>query len=236
MLNESTVLNYIKTKLALPYLPLELSDDDILNIVRYITIPFFSKYIPDVYELSIDSSDDKYKTNKDNEFKILDPDGLPILNVLECIFDQSAMTMSGEPIMGLMGGDWNSLIKYVSDVEKGRSISKYSAMRYTIEFKAPNIIRIMPKPSGKFIVRYEREHKHDFSTIPTEFKTHFLDLAYADVANQVSKIRQHFREIQTPFGTVELNTDKLDEEIRDIRDKFMDELKNYNLGIIVDRG
>jgi hypothetical protein len=236
MLNETQVLTFIKTKLASPFIPLELDDEQILAIVRQQTIPLFSRYIPDVNEIKIDTNDEEVKTDVENVFLILDPDGLPIYFVKKVYFDQGGMIMAGHPIIGLMGGGLESVVDFVLKVEESMSAHHYGLFNYTIQWIKPNKLRIMPAPGGYINVVYEREHHPDFHTIPIEYKTHFLNLAYADVAEVLADIRRQFREIHTPFGTIELNPEVLEDRARQIRDQYIEELKQFNPSIIIDRG
>ena len=237
MLTPSQVVSYVKMKLGYPHTPLEYSDDEILNYCRTVTIPEFSKWVPDVKELPLDLSDPSVGTEKPNEFKIVDPDGRPILNVVDVIFDQSNLIMSGFPILGTMGSDEDTILDYNLQTFRGGMARKTSMFNYYYEFIKPNILRITPTPSkGPILVVYERYHLEDFSTIPPEFTTYFLDLCFADVALWLCRTRSIFRMFNTPFGDIELNIEDLRTEAQDLRSRLLEELKTANPSIIVDSG
>jgi len=236
MLDESTVLDYVKTQLVVPYMPLEINDEQIISIVRTTTLITFSRYVPDINEVTVNPSDPTYQTEHSNIYRILDPDGLPIIDVVAIYMDMNGQYIAGHPLYGLLSGDYHSVIEYIEQTNQANTVFMFSQYRVTIEYIKPNLLRVTPNERYKFLVKYEREHKSDFSTIPNEFKMHFLKLAYADVARYIAKIRSQFREVNTPFGTIELNPDSLIEEANQIYDQVLEEIKLFNPPIIVDRG
>jgi len=237
MLTPSQVVSYVKKKLGYPHTPIEYSDDEILDYCRTVTIPEFSKWVPDTKEYVVDLGSPEVQTEKPNEYKLIDPDGRPILNVVDVVFDQSALITSGFPVIGTLGADEDTVLQYHLQTFRGGMALKTSMFNYYHEFVKPNILRITPTPPARpVLVVYERYHLEDFSTIPPEFATYFLDLCFADVALWLCRTRSIFRTFNTPFGDIELNVEDLRSEAQELRSRLLEELKAANPSIIVDSG
>ncbi|MGB9674938.1 MAG: hypothetical protein ACPLX8_02270 [Nanopusillaceae archaeon] len=237
MLTPQSVLNYIKTKLGLPFVPLELLDNQILSWVRQETIPTFSWYYPHVAYLTFNTSDPNYKTEKQNEFYISDPNGSPILDIKELYYNEGNMIIMNHPILGTMSSNPREVANFLTQTENFGNSWKYSQFRYWFNFVKPNRIRIMPSMLlGTFTVEYEVFHYPDFSTINVEFQQLFLSLAWADTVLLLARIRKQFPEIQTPFGPVSLNADELKSEAQQVRDNIIETLSSANPSIIVSIG
>jgi len=235
MLTPQQVLDYVKDKLGLPLNPVEYTDEQILKYIRQTSLRFFSSKLPDEHKHTFDLAE--CQTEIDNEFNIVDPDGLPIISIQNVYFDQGGLIIAGMPIMGLIGGQMSDAENYTYQTETGGTVNKYGLMNYYYEWRPPNILRIMPRPKLKpTLIEYERFHKPDFSTIQPQYEAMFLDLAYADVALWISRTRSIFRNFSTPFGDIELNPDDLKTEAQEIRNSIVEQLENVNMSIIVDSG
>lgn len=236
MLTPNQVVDYIKTSLGFPLAPLEYSDQDILKVVRMESLKTFSRLVPDVKELVLDINDDNVKTGKINEFRIIDPDGCPILGIVNLYPTSAGLVISGHPVVGLVGGGLDDVANYLLQVESATTAYRYSVLNEDYEFIPPNIIRIMPYPTSNRLVVYEREHKPDFSTIPFEYEIDFLRLSYCDIAIWIARTRSYMRSISTPFGDIELNADDLKSDAKEERDRIIENLVNYNVAVIIDSG
>jgi hypothetical protein len=233
----SYVLNYVKTKLGLPYVPLELIDDQIISWIKMETIQAFSRYVPFSKTQTLNTADPKVRTSKQTDFYLVDDEGLSILDVQRLYSNEGNMIIMGQPILGVMSSSDRELSSFLSQTEMFGNSWKYSQFRYWFNFLQPNIIRIMPRSLlGVFVVEYECFHKPDFSTIPAQYQQMFLNLAWCDTTLLVSRIRKQFPEIQTPFGPVSLNGIDLSSEAKEDRDKIMEELSMANPSILVQTG
>jgi len=238
MLNNSEVLNYVKMKLGIPFTPIEYIDSEILEYIRTVSLRTFSKLMPHVNKISMDLDDQTIHTDVKNEFRILDPDNVSIIGIVEILFDKSNLILAGFPYYGNLSTtkDLEHAANYVYDIETAATNFKYSQFRQHFEFVPPNILRILPTTflGGVITVIYERFHTPDFRTILPEFEETFLDLAYADVALWLSRTRNAFRTFNTPFGDIELNTEELKSDAQTLRDKIIEDLSVVNPSIIVD--
>ena len=80
MLNSSKVLNYIKGEIGFPWQFVELSDEEILEHIREISMKTFAHYFPDEISIGLNLQTASNKVpNKANEYYITDPEGREIL-------------------------------------------------------------------------------------------------------------------------------------------------------------
>ncbi len=237
MISSTYVLNYIKTKMGMPFVPLELIDEQILNWVRMETIPLFSWYLPYEASYTFNTSDPTVKTDKQTEFYISDPNGLPIIDIQRMFYNEGNYLIMDHPIMGVLSSNDRELQNFLRRTEQFGNSWKYSQFRYWFEFIKPNRIRIMPRNlAGHFTIQYETHHAPDFSTIPVEQQELFLTMAWADTVLMLARIREQFPNIETPFGQVSLNAESLKSEAGASREWVISQLENSNPSITVSIG
>ena len=224
MLNESRVLDYIKSNLGFPFQPLELTDEYIMNYVVEYTLRTWSHYFPEKHIMKLALDDDSIKANsRQNEFYLEEPEGLEILNIADMYFSASKFFALGHPYIGIF--NYESLPFFALSAVKAADAHLWSPYNYTFVFVHPNIVRIMPNPKNEeyCLVEYERVQSPDFSGISNELQIMFCDLALADIKIVIGSARARYDQLQTPFGSIPLNQNLASEgkeEKRDILDKL----------------
>ena len=214
MLNQSRLLQYIKSNLAFPFQMIEYTDTQILEYVTTFILREFSYYMPDVvtigYNLKLASN---IVPGKGNEFYIQDEQGLEILNVANIYFSTGNLMMFGHPPLGPLG--FGELRSWILDTELAGWMKSYSNWSYTFEFKHPNILRISPAPNseGQVAIEYERIHPPDLSKIPNDLQMMFCELALCDIGVLLGRLRKKYADgnLKTPFGDIPLNAEIFDE-------------------------
>jgi len=240
MLNDSRVLNYIKRNLGFPFMQLEWSDEEILEYIKEETIREWSYYVPDVKKMSLNFQLDANRVpGRVNEFYLNEPDGREILNVVDIYFDQGNLYALGHPPMGVFTEfeirDW------ALRVHQSMPTKMFSSWDYTFEFHHPNIVRISPYPIGELApatVEYERMSQADFSEIPNDIQTLFLDLSLAGVMIALGRIRKRYGggSLRTPFGEIPLESDIFDEG-KTLRSETIEKLERlYIPNVRIDHG
>jgi len=215
MLNQTEVLNYVKSNLGWPFMHLELEDDAIIEYFSTNTAQTFSYYIPQKWKTPLNLELDANKVaGIGNEWYITDPQGLEILNVVDFYSNTGELYLHGHPPLGPLSH--GELREWAYQVETAMQTKMFSSFDYTMEFKHPNIIRISPLPSGTLgtiTVEYERQQPEDLSGIPNDQKQLFKDLALADIMMVIGRIRKRYGggNLRTPFGEVPLESDIYDE-------------------------
>jgi hypothetical protein len=233
-MTKDQVLNYIYSEFGAPYVPMEWSDQQILQRVYTKTIPLFSKYLPRITGMPIDFTNPAIQTSIANEFLISDPQGMPIIDIKYLIPSMADPIMSGHPVIGLLGGSWETLANYLLQTDVANELQQFSMLNQTFEFIPPNFLRVIPTPTDTQTLIYETYHLYDFSSIQPEFESQFLDLAYADVAIAIGKMRKYYTNIQTPFGDIQLNADELISDAKELRQSIIEFLRGANPSVIVD--
>jgi len=233
-MTQDQVLNYIYSEFGIPYVPMEWSDQQILQRIYTKTIPLFSKYLPRITGMAIDFTNPAIQTQRVNEFLISDPQGMPIIDIKYLIPTMADPILSGHPIIGLLGGNWETLASYLLKTDVANELQQFSMLNQTFDFIPPNFLRVIPTPRDAQTLIYETYHLPDFSSILPEFESHFLDLAYADVAIAIGKLRKYYTNVQTPFGEIQLNADELISEAKELRQSTIEFLQGANPSIIVD--
>ncbi|MEM3830451.1 MAG: hypothetical protein QXP36_14765 [Conexivisphaerales archaeon] len=228
------VLNYINIEFGVPYVPLELNSQQILQLIYTKTIPTFSKYLPRLAKMAIDFTNPAIQTQVSNEFLISDPLGLPIIDVAWLIPTMADPVISGHPIIGLLGGNWETLANYLLQTNVSNELQQFSMLNQTFEFVPPNLLRVIPTPNDQQTLIYETYHTRDFTSIPPEFADRFLDLAWADVAIAVARIRKYYTNIQTPMGEIQLNADELMNDAKELRASTIEFLQAANPSVIME--
>lgn len=234
MLSQQKVLYYIKRQLGFPHVGIELSDDDIEMEIKMFVIPEFSKYLPHENEISLDTNDPEVQTGSDNVFYIFDPDGCSILNIQKVIYDEGELIFGGYPYTNPYAGI-DQVTQYVHNIEEAETAMIYSGGAKTFKFIPPNKLRIYPykMTPESMVIRYERTHLEDLSTIPVEYETEFLNLALAHIMIICGNIRNKYQSISTPFGDVPLNAD-IRERGETIKQAVIDKLNLLPPNILID--
>ena len=225
MLTPTHVINYIEKCLGFQFTDIELTHDEILENIRRDTLVTFSKYFPYQERLLIDSEKDlvpgyvnryylKCESEVLNVNRII---GLGTMgsDAIAAFIHPSAMAqMMGDPISLQMSADILSLTKNP----------------ITFVYYHPNQVEIAPNyaMSNNYIVMCNTVHHNHFGTIPTLLERDFLDLAYCDTAMILYSIRKRFNNMQTSFGSMELNLDDLS-EAKEKRNELIEKMTSSSL-------
>ena len=239
MLNEGRVLKYVKERLGFPYSIIELEDEDIMESIRSYTLKEFSHFFPHVNTIGFNP---KFPSNKvpgkANEFYIIDPDNLEILNIVDIYFPMGDYIMHGHPPLGPLS--LGELATFALNVEIAGWIKQFSSFDHTFEFRHPNIVRITGMSNADWMaIEYEREQPPDFSGIPNDIQNWFLDLALADIMIIIGRIRSKYAEgsgIKTPFGDIPLSAGIL-QEGQELRREVIEKLTAGSIpNVVLDIG
>lgn len=236
MLDRNQVLDHVKEEILAPWMALELSDDKIFKEINNKALQMFSKYIPDkTGELMINPLDVDTKGDNKHRYKMIDPDGRDIISITEIIFDSSELFFFGHGFLGVF--NFEQLPGHLLSSDLARAAYDNSIYKKYYTFRHPNIIEISDLDVRKpFKVLYERKHSENYDTIPHQFEDLFLKLAAAVVKIKIGSIRSVFTNINTQYGTVELNGQELKQEGREERREVEEELKKEPMNIIIDFG
>lgn len=240
MLNWTTVLKYIKGRLALPSTFIEKTDDQIREWVEITAIPEFSQYFPDVERTGINTESDLYKDpERQHTFLFFDDERLDILGIKECYFSQGDLIIAAHPFMGPFS--MSAYKNWALAVFQARSITAVSNFNYTWKFFPPNKLQILSSAGAKpglVVIEYEREHPKDLRRIPASMKMLFQDLALSHVMIMLGDLRGWYSDrLTTPFGDIPLNSEALRSDGRELHDKIIEKLEVGSLPpVVIDYG
>lgn len=228
MLNQQIVLEYIKDNLGFPFMHLELTDEKIIEYFTTHTIKTFGYWVPQVWKIPLNTDLESNKVpGVANEYYIVDPQGLEILNVIDFYTTKGELYLHGHPPLGPLSH--GELPEWAYQVETAMQTKMFSSFDYTFEFRHPNIIRISPLPSstlGIITVEYERQQPPDLSGIPNDVQYIFKELALAEIMIVIGRIRKRYGggNLRTPFGEIPLESDIFDEG-KDKKREVLDNLE-----------
>lgn len=231
MLTPDSVLETIKLNLGFPYKGIEHSDEVLLSYIRKKTIPLFSSYVPDVAFLEI--SEQQRHPQISNLYLLRDPEGRDIITVRDVILPLAVDLIMGHPwpvFPSMEELPIQALETFEARTRKGMSLA-----RHAWEFIPPDKLYVYPQRiQFPMIIRYERIHAPDFSTIPTRWEREFIDLALADVLELIGSIRSQYQTVSTPFGEITLNPDFLNTKASELRTAVMEKLNSLPPNILVE--
>lgn len=216
-----SAIDYVKRNLGYPFSTIEIQDSDIEHIIRTISLPYFSQYIPDVNQTIVS----KLADNSGNIFIIEDPDSMPILDVVKVFPDLGTEILASDPkvILPLIGKQ--NIPDFINSLTGSKLNQTYSSYWPSWNFIPPNLVRIYPTDVQKsYLIRYTRIHA-SLSTIPMSYHRDFNDLCLADVMMSLYASRSKYSSYSTPFGEIQVNADMLYQRATEIRDRVTERLK-----------
>lgn len=198
--NSSMVLQSIERNLGATLQVLELSTEEIMDVIRHETLPTFSKYYPFYTLLKIHPIEDKVP-NRFNAFYI--KTDFELLGVSK-ILAENYMGNGGLPLANIDSDPINR--QFTAD------IASMYIQPITFDFEEPNIVSVYPKSAlmGTFMLEIKVVHPDHMATIPLSMRDEFLKLALFDIRTTLYPIRHRFANINTTFGNIELFMDKLE--------------------------
>ena len=237
MLTEQKVLKYVKYGLGFPTTAIELDDDQLKEIIIDFAIPEFSHWVPDIGTTAIHTNNDKYiVSGSTNRYYFFDEYGREIIEPVQVYYSRAIFSLSGIPYP-VPFTSYDNLDEIMLKMWRGETAYEYSVLHMGWKFFPPNIIELH---TGDFrenviLVRYKRYHAPDFSTIPFDTQTYFLDLALAYCKIFVGEQRSKYTNYSTTMGDIPINTD-LRSEGQELRDKVIEELQTipFETPLVVD--
>lgn len=219
MLNQTTLIRELEMDLGYKFTDLEITHDEIMDIVKIRTLPTFSKYFPYQTRITIDRYKDQVPGYSNRYYLNTDYD---IMNVNKLVTNNAKMDASGSGLTGVAmrpGYDYGLSNFFERQIQADLSSASNPI---TFMWYPPNQIEIYPSfITG--LVELNVVHDDTLHTIPLNMKEYFVQLALADVKTALYQIRNRFNNMQTSFGSLELFIDDLQtgrDERNDLIEKF----------------
>lgn len=205
-LSLTTVLRYINEKLGASVQELELSEQEMMNIVIQQTIPTFSSYFPFMPLVRVGEKDKISGTT--NEYRIPNAYGLNITGIHK-IYGANEYTL------GLSGGGCGYL-PFTDPIYSQLAADRASMTVAPIlfDFMPPNRIRIrnngLMNSHYGYLIQIQATQPSHLKGIDYGYRETFCELAYLDVLISLYPIRNRFRTINTGgYGVLEFFLDEV---------------------------
>ncbi len=216
MQNWNDILEYIKINLGAQINMLEIKDDDMIRMLKNQVLTYFSQFAPDKKYVLINASNLKGNSNLPSgqpqyKYEIPIDDDEYIVD----IFD--AYITSSETILNTYAYNYYGAIDAVmanSYIDALKSLQ----VRNTWDFRPPKEISFDQEIRAAVIV-YNVNHKLLETVRPDLYQLMFKPLCLANVKLWIASMRSKYTGLQTPFGTIDLNWQSLQQEGLQEREK-----------------
>ena len=193
----------------------DFMDEDILACLDQETLPTLSIYLPWLYDFKVDTVADRIG-GREGVYQIR-TNGERLLGV--------SRVREGVGAYGNMLYD-PTLFGDVLDRQLVADRQSATELSLTWDFKSPNIIELFPKglQYSEVWVECKCVHPTHLRTVPPTAREILRELFLADLAIDVLSVRQYFQNIQSVFGELSLNLDRLQQQA-DKRSEIIEKLE-----------
>ena len=220
MLNQTKVIRYIEMELGFKFTDLEISHEEMIDVIEMRTLPTFSKYFPYQKRHVISRSEDLVKNYRNRYHIKIDEEIInvnKVINVNNRSYVADNVNATPHPAYGQGLGSFLER-QVISDLASG------STNPVTWQYYHPHMIEITPNLGEKILVEMNVVHPTSFITIPTNMEEVFLELASIDVRAALFPMRNRFNNMETTFGTLDLFIESL-ESARDERKELVERMQ-----------
>lgn len=205
----NTLIDYIKLRLGSPINQLELSDDDIQSYLILHMIPEVSQYISNKkfvrmtpYDLTPNADSALFARS----YTIPIDDDIEIVEVRDAYWGQTwGVGMTANSVVPINPVD-HVMLNEIMD------IARTQMPVLTFEFIRPNIMLLDEELRDDVILELRIVHK-DLSTIPSDVYHDIVKpMALGQVCLLIAAFRSKYESITTPFGSVNLNWQQIEEK------------------------
>lgn len=204
------IMNHIKGRLGATHRKLELSDDDLVRLLRDETLNTLSVYFPYFIEYRIDMRNDRVENMSNTYHLPTEIGGFRLLGV-EKVIPATGNNVSGNALAyTILGGDAMSAMSNFMNTKLSNGMSMAMLPPETFQFMPPNLVRLHNYyTQGSALCVLKTTHREDFTTFSPGLLESIKALALADVSNDLLGIRQYFSNVGTTFGEINLNLESL---------------------------
>lgn len=210
-MNISRMVKRIKMELGIYTIALPIDDIDgfIVDIIKTITLPVFSMYYPHTKKMYVDLHNWECKEHMATYDCFMLPEftNRKLLYIKDINYDDRSL--SG---MGYWGGGipylHGSLINQMMISNAGGQLVASMIPKLTFKFEHPRTLYIYNlMASYNVVIDMAFEHDQSLQSIPPTAEESFYQLAVLDVKMNLYSTIKHYNEIQTAYGTINLNID-----------------------------
>lgn len=217
------LIQYVKLNLGADNQQFEYSDEQILEIIQEHTLPEFSRYSPKERYFRIGEEEliSQHPTLM-YQFK----DCGKIIKIQEVI-PTGNMTASDQIQIQSqnLGGDITDYLLSVNMLH----MSQIAQAPSTWSFRAPDKILIQKSDanlsySRGFIIKLGLVHT-DPTTVDPDGYEYLKELSLADIMIYIGRLRSKFKDLSTPYGQIQNNSDELLQEGKQLKQETVEALR-----------
>lgn len=225
------ILDYVKVNLGVPVNLLEIPDDELIGYLRRHVLTLFSQYAPHkAYAFITEENRINWGTGSPQYmYKIPVPEGTYIIDIYEAMPTKeiSIVDMYGGAIINAQAA--MDLVISNSYIDAVRSLQT----RATWEFIPPDVM-VFDKQTTSCVVVYNTPHSVLNTIRPDLYHRAFKPLALGHTKLWIAAMRSKFENLATPFGTLNLNYDKLQTEGQTSIDNAMAVLETIPPDVLIE--
>ncbi len=237
MQNWNALLKYIKRNLGVPVNLIELTDDDIIDIIKDEVIPALSQYVGEPVWFRLGPQHIKPGTSREENFNISERYIIPakenniiLTKVIECYWPQyAAVDLSGMGY-GIIDGVAATTLIDPRDAVMANTyydMSRHFSAAPTFMYIPPFELLIDMSLQGKDMIIETAAIHSDLSTIPSDiYYEIFKEMCLAEIMSSVAAMRKKYRSLTTPFGSIELNWEELQTRADSIKTTVQEKLES----------
>lgn len=221
------LLKYIKRKVGSPLSLLELTDDDIFDIVRTFILPKISQIIGKPFWIRVSSAnlaprnDVNFGEILPNTYKLPIPKNVIIVDIQEVYYNRDDVGVLGmyksmigvlDPRDTVMTNTFQDMLESLDTVQ-------------SFDWIPPDKVTFSEHLGGRsFICECKAVH-NDLKTIPSDvYYDIVLPLTLAEIYEDLVEIRSKYSQLNTPFGPVELNWQRIEQRATELRQSVNEKL------------
>lgn len=205
MININDTIHYIKRKLGYPSVSIELTDEDIVDIIKHESLLLFEKYVPDIGRRVISKGSKKFRVKK-NLYWVIDPLDREVFYVQSVYPEEAEMLANGYPYTVPIR-TYDSLPDVLDSTMKAHTSYKWGRSLHWWQESGINQVWIFSEDgiSSRYSVSYTRSHAPDLSSINREYAMDFTNICLANTMQTIGQIRSKYSNFGTPVGDIPLN-------------------------------
>lgn len=211
-LNPTIVIRHIRRQLGAIAYDLELSDEEMMQVVFQHTIPTFSKYFPYRFRVMVGPKDEVvagkacYILPNEDNLEIMGISKVSLGNYYGYNYTSTMTQGFADPYNTQLFNDFVALTQ----------------TRVTWHYLAPNHVEIYPRimDQNKALITVKAIHPKHLRSIKHSLREEFLQLAYLDVLESLYPIRKRFETLNSSYGSIQLFMDSV-ERAHDNREELL---------------
>lgn len=209
-MNLSTVITRLKLKLGLLAIstPIENLDETIETILKEITIPVFSLYLPFKEKIVLKTCDLELmeKTAEYEKYLLPDFKTRKLLYVIDVYYDSSMLSGLGSyGAMPMLQGD---MISQLLMSNAAKNVGNLFVPKMTFYYEHPRTLYLYNMySSSKIVMELGFEHDKSLASIPETASESFMELALLDLKDNLYPTIKQYTDIQTAVGNISFKMD-----------------------------